>query len=94
MLTTKLLETLLNLERSIGHADHLTLRTMVMDAETQLIAIEKDVLSVFEELRLLRERQEPFILHERCIPISDAPPPRSERERSKAILSRAEAFVS
>lgn len=58
MSTTKLLETLLEIERSLGRADHTTLRNMVMDAEIQVLHLQKGTIEVLEELRDLRERRE------------------------------------
>lgn len=69
MLTTTLLETLLEIERSIGHTDNHTLRSMLMEAESQLLRIEQDVIGVLTEMRHLRE------LKERCAPPAPAAPP-------------------
>ena len=61
MLTTNLLEKLLEIERSIGRMDNTALRSMLMDAQVQLLHLEKDVIGVLEEVRGLRERQEPVV---------------------------------
>jgi hypothetical protein len=58
MPTTKLLEKLLEIERSLGHADPLTIRAMLMEAQTELLRVEADVLQVMEDMHQLRERQE------------------------------------
>ena len=56
--TTKLLEKLLEIERSIGRMDNVALRSMLMDAQAQLMGIEKDVIGVLDEMRCMQERQE------------------------------------
>ncbi|HEX4037437.1 MAG TPA: hypothetical protein VHX37_05205 [Acidobacteriaceae bacterium] len=59
MLTTKLLETLLEIERSVGRAEPSTLRLKLMDAQTQVLELQKGTIRMLEELRDLRERREP-----------------------------------
>lgn len=51
----------MELERSIGRADDAALRNMILDAEGQLLGLEKDVLGLMEEMRQLREAREPRI---------------------------------
>lgn len=58
MPTTELLETLLHIERSIGRAENTALRTMIMDAESQVLRIQQEALRLLEELRRAREHQE------------------------------------
>jgi len=58
MLTTKLLETLLEIERAVGRAEPTTLRVMLMDAQTQLLDLQKEHIRSLEELHALRERRE------------------------------------
>lgn len=58
MPTTKLLETLLQIERSLGRADHAALRNLLMDAQTEVLRIQRDSIEVMEELRRVRERRD------------------------------------
>ncbi|MGB7135129.1 MAG: hypothetical protein WBD46_07565, partial [Acidobacteriaceae bacterium] len=58
MLTTKLLETLLEIERAVGRAQPTALRVMLMDAQTQLLRLQKEHIRSLEELHTLRERRE------------------------------------
>jgi hypothetical protein len=58
MPTTKLLEKLLEIERSLGHQDNLTVRAMLMDAQLELLRVQADVIQVLEDMKELRERQE------------------------------------
>jgi hypothetical protein len=58
MSTTKLLEALLEIERSVGHRDNLTIRAMLMEAQAELLRIEADVIRVMEDMHRLREHQE------------------------------------
>jgi hypothetical protein len=60
MPTTKLLETLLEIERAVGHKDDLTIRAMLMEAQTELLRVQADVIRVLEEVKELRERQERY----------------------------------
>lgn len=64
MPTTKLLDTLLKIERSVGRADNATMRNMIMDAENQVLGIQQDVLRVLEELRQARAEQETKLAEE------------------------------
>ena len=57
MPTTRLLDKLLEIERAVGRADNMTLRTMIMDAQAHLLHIQRDVIMVLEEVRRLREEQ-------------------------------------
>jgi hypothetical protein len=58
MPTTKLLETLLQIERSLGRADNVSLRNLLMDAQTEVLRIQRDSIEVMEELRRMRERRD------------------------------------
>jgi hypothetical protein len=58
MPTTKLLETLLEIERSVGRADNLTIRSMVMEAQAEVLRVQADVIRVLEDMKMLREQQE------------------------------------
>lgn len=58
MSTTKLLETLLQIERSIGRADSRALRNMIMDAQGQVLRIQQEFVEMLREVRELRERQD------------------------------------
>jgi hypothetical protein len=58
MQTTILLEKLLEIERSVGHADQLALRTMVMDAQAEVLHVQREILAVLTEVRNMREVQE------------------------------------
>lgn len=54
MPTTILMEKLLEIERSLGRVDALTLRAMLMDAQGLVVRLEEDVVRVLEELHQLR----------------------------------------
>lgn len=56
MPTTKLLETLLQIERSVGRAEPAALRRMLMEAEALVMEAHKNALEMLQELRELRER--------------------------------------
>jgi hypothetical protein len=58
MPTTKLLETLLEIERALGHKDDLAIRAMLMEAQTELLRVQADVIRVLEDMNGLREQQE------------------------------------
>jgi len=58
MSTTKLLETLLTIERSIGRAENSALRNLLMDAQTEVLLLQKDAIRLLEEVQQLRERRE------------------------------------
>lgn len=53
-----MLETLLQIERSIGRADSNALRNMIMDAQVQVLRVQQDVLKVLEEARKAHEQRE------------------------------------
>jgi hypothetical protein len=59
MPTTKLLETLLHIERSVGRAENATLRNLLMDAQNQLLLLQKESIQLLEQVQQLRERREP-----------------------------------
>lgn len=56
MSTAKLLDQLLEIERAVGHADVLSIRRMLMDAQSQVLGIQEDLVSMLAEMRALRER--------------------------------------
>jgi hypothetical protein len=58
MPTTKLLEKLLEIERSLGHEDSLTIRAMLMDAQDELMRVEAAIIRVMEDMQQLRQQQE------------------------------------
>jgi hypothetical protein len=58
MPTTKLLEQLLDIERSVGYADNLTIRAMLMEAQAEVLRVQAGVIQVLEDIRELREQQE------------------------------------
>jgi hypothetical protein len=58
MPTTKLLEKLLEIERSVGHEDDLTIRSMLMEAQVEVLRVQADVIRVLEDINQLREEQE------------------------------------
>lgn len=64
MSTTRLLETLLHIERSVGRADNTVLRNLLMDAQNEVLRLQKESLQLLEEVRQLRERREaPVPIH-------------------------------
>ena len=64
MSTTRLLETLLHIERSVGRADNNVLRNLLMDAQNEVLRLQKESLQLLEEVRQLRERREvPVQIH-------------------------------
>ncbi len=58
MLTTTLLEKLLDIERAVGLTDRMTVRKMLMDLETQVLRLQQELLAALDEVRRLREEQE------------------------------------
>lgn len=58
MPTTKLLEKLLEIERSLGRTDDLSLRAMLMEAQTEVLRVQAEVIQVLEDMQSLREQQE------------------------------------
>jgi hypothetical protein len=58
MPTTRLLETLLQIERSVGRAEPTALRRLVMEAEGLVLEMHRDSLATLHELRELRERRD------------------------------------
>jgi hypothetical protein len=58
MPTTRLLEQLLEIERSVGYADNLTIRAMLMEAQAEVLRVQAGVIEVLEDIRELREQQE------------------------------------
>lgn len=90
MQTTLLLEKLLEIERSIGHVDNLTIRAMLIDAQTQLVNLEEDVIAMLVEMRELREGTE------RAAPARVVPkwnPARNLHERLVARGREGRAFA-
>jgi hypothetical protein len=59
MLTTILLEKLLEIERSLGRVDSLTLRGMLMEAQTQALRVEQELIGVLDEVHHLRVDAKP-----------------------------------
>lgn len=57
MPTTKLLEKLLEIERSLGRVDSTALRHMLIDAETHLLQLQQEVIVLLEEMGRLRQEQ-------------------------------------
>jgi hypothetical protein len=58
MPTTKLLEKLLEIERSVGRMDNLTIRSMLMEAQNEVLRVQADVIEVLEDMKELQERHE------------------------------------
>ena len=56
MQTTQLLDKLLEIERSVGHADPIAVRAMLLEAQSQLVILERDLLIVLNEVHELRKR--------------------------------------
>lgn len=61
MQTTQLLDKLLEIERSVGHADAIAVRAMLLEAQTQLVLLERDLLIVLNEVHELRKRHRPVV---------------------------------
>ena len=55
MPTTKLLEKLLEIERSLGRVDSTALRHMLIDAETHLLKLQQEVIVLLDEMSRLRQ---------------------------------------
>jgi hypothetical protein len=58
MPTTKLLEKLLEIERSLRHTDDLRIRALVMEAQMELLQVQADMIRLLEDMGGLREQQE------------------------------------
>lgn len=54
MTTTLLLHNLLEIEQAVGNTEDLTLRAMLMKAQNQVLALEREHLQVLEEVCRLR----------------------------------------
>ena len=50
-----LLEKLLEIERSLGRVDPLTVRTMLMEAQTEALHMEQELIGALAELHQIRE---------------------------------------
>jgi hypothetical protein len=57
-ITTVLLNKLLELERMVGRADEMTLRAKLMDAQTDVLRMQAEVIQVLEDMNQLRAQQE------------------------------------
>lgn len=55
MLTTLLLNTLLEVERSVGRLDALAVRRMLMEAQQHILGIEQERIALLREIQQLRE---------------------------------------
>jgi hypothetical protein len=58
MLTSLLLEKLLQIERSLGHVETTTLRTLLMDAEAEALRVQGEMIQVMQDMERLREQYE------------------------------------
>lgn len=56
--STNLLQKLLDIERSVGHADEMTIRTMLMEAESEAVRVQAELLRTLSEMARLRETYE------------------------------------
>jgi hypothetical protein len=56
MLTSLLLEKLLEIERSVGHTDPLQLRAMLMEAEADVLLVQAEMIGLLQESARLREQ--------------------------------------
>jgi hypothetical protein len=58
MPSTELLEKLLKIERAVGHADDLELRAMLMEAQSDALRFQAQMLGVLTEITRLRDTSE------------------------------------
>jgi hypothetical protein len=58
MLTSLLLEKLLQIERSLGHVETTTLRGLLMDAEAEALRMQGEMIQVMQDMELLRGQYE------------------------------------
>jgi hypothetical protein len=56
MLTSLLLEKLLEIERSVGHTDPLQVRAMLMEAEADVLQVQAEMIGLLQESARLREQ--------------------------------------
>jgi len=86
MLTTILLEKLLEIERQVGHADNLAIRNMLMDAEADVMQAHQELVELLEQVRRLREQQAGCARKEGCV---REPAARQAEKRRPARFARA-----
>lgn len=67
MLTSLLLEKLLEIERRVGHADALEIRSMLMEAEADVLRVQAEMIEILRESARMREK------YERCARSALAP---------------------
>lgn len=86
MSTAGLLEKLIEIERVLGRVDALTVRGMLLDAESDVLCLQQEVMAMSAELRELRAKQE-------SASRAPSPVPRSRvsHVRSEAAAERREA---
>jgi hypothetical protein len=82
MPTSDLLEKLLEIERSLGRKDDLTIRGMLMDAQVELLRVQAEVISVLEDMNKLREQQERY-------PRSALSPSSARAEKPRPVVGLA-----
>ncbi|MGC2618525.1 MAG: hypothetical protein WA414_05740 [Acidobacteriaceae bacterium] len=82
MLTSLLLEKLLQIERALGHVESTTLRTLLMDAEAEALRVQSEMIQVMQDMERLREQ------YERCVR-SALSPVSARHERSREISPEA-----
>lgn len=58
MLTSLLLEKLLQIERLLGHVEPTTLRALLMDAEAEALRVQSEMIQVMQDMERLREQYE------------------------------------
>jgi hypothetical protein len=94
MPTTRLLDKLLEIERAVGRVDNTTLRTMIMDAEAHLLHIQRDVITVLEEVRRLREERTPQVDIPQAVVYAEKRRKRAQRKgEQRPALAPKPAFV-
>jgi hypothetical protein len=79
MTTTILLENLLKIERSIGYADNLAVRAMLMEAQSQVLQVQAEMVKTLREMQLQRQK------YERCA--ASALSPVSARFENRVVLA-------
>jgi hypothetical protein len=56
MMTSLLLDKLLQIERSLGHVESTTLRGLLMDAEAEALRVQGEMIQVMQDMERLREQ--------------------------------------
>ena len=83
MLTSSLLEKLLEIERRVGSTDPLQLRAMLMEAEADVLSVQAEMIGLLQESARLREQ------YERCSRSALSPvSARAERRQPAGFFAR------